>query len=87
MYILTLLLITTWLRPRLGQKTWRSIHYGGFLTWLTALIHGVDAGTDSGVGWVMMIYIATAAAIFTLLVYRVLLPTPSRQGARSQRTA
>jgi sulfoxide reductase heme-binding subunit YedZ len=50
MYLVALLLISTRLRSRIGQKAWRSIHYSSFLAWVFALVHGIDAGSDSALG-------------------------------------
>ena len=76
MYLAVLLVMSSWARPHIGQKTWRSIHYTSFLGWLSALGHGVLAGTDSGVGWVFFMYLGSAAAVAFMLTYRMLIPAP-----------
>ena len=78
MYLIGLLALSTRLRPIIGQKAWRTIHYGSFLAWAMALVHAVDAGSDSTVVWVQVLYLASAAAVFLLLSYRILLPTPPK---------
>jgi len=74
MYLVVLLVASSWARPYIGQKTWRSLHYSSFLAWLAALGHGVFAGTDAGVDWVFFLYLGTAAAVAFMLAYRVLIP-------------
>jgi sulfoxide reductase heme-binding subunit YedZ len=74
MYTTALLVLSSWARPIIGQKTWRSIHYGSFLGWLAALGHSIFAGTDSGVDWVFFLYLGSAAAVAFMLAYRVLVP-------------
>ncbi|HLF79459.1 MAG TPA: hypothetical protein VJB57_18410 [Dehalococcoidia bacterium] len=81
MYLVSLLVASTRLRPLIGQKAWRSIHYGSFLAWVLALVHSVDAGTDSSLPWVQGIYLVTTAAVFMLVAYRILQPLPPKESS------
>jgi predicted ferric reductase len=72
MYLLALLVATSLARGAIGERTWRLVHYGGFLAWLLALAHGVFAGHDSTVAWVQYAYLATGAAVLLLIIVRVL---------------
>jgi predicted ferric reductase len=78
MYLIGLLALSTRLRPFIGQKAWRTIHYGSFLAWAMALVHAVDSGSDATVAWVQVLYLASATAVFLMLAYRILLPTPPK---------
>jgi predicted ferric reductase len=71
-YLLTVLTLSSWLRPAIGQKTWRTIHYSGFACWVVALAHGVFSGSDTSVAWVTWIYVVSAAAIGSLIAFRVI---------------
>jgi predicted ferric reductase len=77
-YLMAVLTLSSWLRPVIGQKTWRTIHYGGFACWVAALAHGVFAGSDTSVAWVQWMYVVSAAAVGALIAFRVLTATRSR---------
>lgn len=70
------------LRPRIGVRVWRALHWLTFPLYGMALLHGVGAGSDTGQPWVKALYLATGAVVVVFTLYRVL------RGARgSQRTA
>ena len=83
MYLVALLVLSSWARPIIGQKTWRALHYSSFFAWLSALGHGIFAGTDAGVSWVFYLYLGSAAAVAFMFAYRLLAP-PSQQSAPAQ---
>lgn len=60
-----------WLRRRVGQRTWRRLHYVSFASWLLALVHGYAQGTDTFVPFVNAIYVLSAAVVAGLLTYRI----------------
>ena len=72
MYLAALLVASSWLRPHIGWKVWRAIHYGGFGAWVLALAHGLTAGTDTQATWVVWLYAISAVLVGLLLAYRVL---------------
>ena len=59
MYGMVLVLVTSWIRKRLGTKLWRAIHLLAIPIFTLALAHGVFAGTDSSRPWMFAIYVAT----------------------------
>jgi predicted ferric reductase len=77
---LTLALVTSsYLQRSIGYRTWRTLHYGGFLAWLMALLHGITAGSDTSLPAVQALYWATAASVMFVTVFRLLLPSPVKQ--------
>jgi predicted ferric reductase len=44
--LLLVVVITTALRSRLGQRAWRGIHVLSWLAWAVSVAHGVGIGTD-----------------------------------------
>ncbi|MCC7090130.1 MAG: ferric reductase-like transmembrane domain-containing protein, partial [Dehalococcoidia bacterium] len=69
-----LVAITTasfWMRSRIGQKRWRTLHYVTFLAYVAGLGHGVFAGTDTQlpvVYWGYILSLATVTALTTLRI-------------------
>jgi predicted ferric reductase len=43
--------LTTWLRPQLPYRIWRTLHYLALPAWLLASLHGILAGTDRFDPW------------------------------------
>lgn len=80
-YLLVLLTFSSWLRPVIGQRTWRTIHYSGFAAWVLALGHGVFSGSDTSQAWVQWLYLLSAASVGLLIVFRVL--TAGNRAAQS----
>ncbi len=60
------------LRTWIGNKHWRALHYLTFGFWVTALAHGIGAGTDTGTVWAAAMYLLTATSVVLLLSYRIL---------------
>ena len=56
-------LVSFYLRRRIGQKAWRQLHYVSFLAFLAATVHGLMAGTDSGAPWAFAGYVAAIATV------------------------
>ncbi len=71
-YLLAIVGLSFYVRKRLGNRTWRSIHYLSFLMYALALLHGIFAGTDSTVLAMRAFYWVTGASLLFLFVYRML---------------
>jgi predicted ferric reductase len=70
MYGMVLVLVTSWIRKRLGTKLWRAIHLLAIPIFTLALAHGVFAGTDSSRPWMFAIYVMTGLSTLFLLIVR-----------------
>ena len=82
LYLSVVLILSSYLKRAIGHRTWRAIHYGGFLGWGAAMLHGVTAGSDTGVVWVQYVYLASFGTVLFLTAFRVLAPSHSeRTGA------
>jgi predicted ferric reductase len=71
-YIWLLVTLSFYVRQRIGQKTWRVIHYASFAMYLMGLFHGIFTGSDSGLGWVQKFYWLSAGSLLFLFIYRIL---------------
>ena len=74
-------LVSFYLRRRIGQKAWRQLHYVSFLAFLAATAHGLMAGTDSGAPWAFAGYVAAVAAVTFLLAYRIVMAMAARRAS------
>lgn len=69
----TTILVTAsfYVRRRIGQKTWRALHYVTFGIFFVALVHGLFAGTDSVTTWARLTYFATGGIVLILTLRRI----------------
>jgi sulfoxide reductase heme-binding subunit YedZ len=71
LWLLSAVLATTALAPKISHRAWRRAHYLAFPAWLMALLHGLFAGTDSDAGWATLLYVLTAAVLAFLFALRL----------------
>ncbi len=71
-YGILVLSLSFYIRKQIGQKTWRSLHYLSFITYIFALVHGIASGTDTSLPWAQNYYWISAGSLLFLSVYRVL---------------
>lgn len=82
-YLMAVVIASFYLRRRIGQRTWRVLHYLTFLAFVGATAHGLGAGTDSTAAWAWWIYVGSTVAVVFLFGYRLVLSI----GMRRQRGA
>ncbi len=71
-YAWAILAATFYIRPVIGQKTWRFLHYGSFGMYLLGISHGIFSGTDASAPWAQNYYWISAGSLLFLLMYRIL---------------
>lgn len=90
-YGLAVLGLTYYVRDRIGQARWRTLHRFTALFWLLGVVHTIGAGTDAKQGWFLFVMalpvIAAAIPLATRLTVSIAsaldLPrtaSPMRQG-------
>lgn len=78
-YVWALVAFSFYIRARIGQKSWRLIHFASFLTYVAALVHGLASGTDTSALWAQWYYWISGSSLLFLLMYRVVASlSPSR---------
>lgn len=71
-YLWAIVVISFYIRKQLGYKTWRALHFIGFLAFITALAHGIISGTDTGTLGMTITYWVSGASVLFLTLYRIL---------------
>lgn len=71
LYLMAVLVSSFYLRARIGQKTWRAIHFSSFLLYVIATLHGITAGSSSTQPWMQALYLLSGGAVLILLAYRI----------------
>jgi methionine sulfoxide reductase heme-binding subunit len=62
------------LRSRIGQRAWRKLHWATYGLFAAATAHGVMAGSDSGRGWAVALYLGAVGAVAFAAAWRALVP-------------
>ena len=73
-YLGLAVVITGWLRPKIGYAWWRRLHYLAFLVWLLATLHGLGDGSDTRTLWATAIYGASSFTVVALTIVRLMRP-------------
>jgi predicted ferric reductase len=82
LYGLTAIGLSFYLKPWIGRRLWRGVHFLSFAVFALALVHGIASGSDSGSSWAQYMYWVSGASVLFLTIYRVLV----RAGGDKRRT-
>jgi methionine sulfoxide reductase heme-binding subunit len=69
--LLLALVITSWLRKRIGWRIWRGVHWLAYASWPVALVHALGTGSDARTGWLFLLGAACVAAVAASVLARV----------------
>src|SRR5438309_2717589 len=75
--------ISTWLRPHIGYKLWRSLHVLTLGVFALATIHGIGTGSDTQTPWALGIYVVSSSLVGSLLCRRLFLSKGKSKPARA----
>ena len=77
-YASAVVLVSFNVRRRIGQRTWRLLHYVTFFSFAGATYHGIASGSDSGSPWAFWIYVVPVTAMIFLTAYRLVVGLSNR---------
>ena len=72
-------------RKLIGTKSWRRLHWATYGLFAAATVHGLGAGTDSGRGWAVAVYLSAIGLVVTATAWRAMMPPQG--AARAARSA
>jgi len=72
------LIVTSLLRTRMNYRVWQAVHWAAYLCWPVAVLHGLGAGTDTPVRWVLVLTGACVVTVAGLTLWRLLRGWPDR---------
>ena len=84
-YVWLIVNLSFYVRSKIGQKTWRVLHYLSFVMYLMGLLHGLFSGTDSASTWATWYYWISGASLLFLLIHRIVNTIAEKLTPRSQR--
>jgi ferric reductase like protein len=76
------LVVTSLLRRRLGYRAWRVVHWAAYACWPVALLHGLGTGSDTRLGWVLLVNLGCLAAVTAAVAWRLASGWREAQGRR-----
>jgi sulfoxide reductase heme-binding subunit YedZ len=80
--LMALIYVSFLLRPKIGARNWRRLHWATYLVFLLATIHGFASGTDSAQPWARDLYLGAVGAVAFATAWRALSrptrPAPER---------
>ena len=69
--LLLALVLTSYLRSRLGLRVWRLTHWLAYAAWPVALLHAAGTGSDARAGWLSILAAASLLAVAAAILVRV----------------
>jgi hypothetical protein len=72
----------------IGQRRWRAIHFASLGVFVSSLIHGIWAGTDTSSPMMIGLYLGSAIVVFSLVALRItedMATTGKAAGAASEK--
>ncbi|HET7140637.1 MAG TPA: ferric reductase-like transmembrane domain-containing protein [Arthrobacter sp.] len=64
-------LVTAFLRHRIGQRTFKAVHWLTYGIWPVAMAHAIGNGTDAGSPWFLVLAVASGVAVAAALLWRL----------------
>jgi DMSO/TMAO reductase YedYZ heme-binding membrane subunit len=61
--ILLAVVATSLVRPLVGYRTWKTVHWLAYLSWPVALLHCLGTGTDTRLAWAFVLQMICLAAV------------------------
>jgi len=71
-YVWALVALSFYIRPIIGQKVWRLLHYLSFGMYFLGLFHGIFSGTDSNAAWAQQYYWFSGASLLFMFFTRII---------------
>lgn len=78
LYLGFAILISTWLRPKIGYVWWRRLHVLTLLAFALVTVHGIATGSDTRTWYGVIIYGGAVALVGTLLIKRLMEPATAQ---------
>lgn len=63
-----------YVKKRIGQRAWRAVHFTSFGVFVSSLVHGITAGTDTRTPMMLGLYFGSALVVTILLGLRLTAP-------------
>ena len=69
--LLLALVVTSLVRHRIGQRTWRLVHWLAYACWPVAVAHGLGTGSDTTQVWMVAFWVGCAGSVVAATAWRL----------------
>jgi methionine sulfoxide reductase heme-binding subunit len=69
--LLLALIGTSLVRERIGQRTWRVVHWAAYASWPVAVAHGLGTGTDASSTWLLALSVGSGIGVLGAVLWRI----------------
>jgi DMSO/TMAO reductase YedYZ heme-binding membrane subunit len=69
--LLLALVITSFLRRRIGTRAWKAVHWLAYASWPVAMLHSWGTGSDARQGWLVFLGFACGLTVFAAVIWRL----------------
>ena len=69
--LLLALVVTSYLRHRIGVRLWRGVHWLAYAAWPIALVHSFGTGSDPRTFWLVLLGFGSLSVVVAAVVLRV----------------
>lgn len=70
--LLLALIVTSFLRRRIGTRAWKAVHWLAYASWPVALLHTLGTGSDARAGWMLFLGVICALTVLSAVMWRLL---------------
>ena len=70
--LLLALIVTSFLRRRIGTRAWRAVHWLAYASWPVALLHTFGTGSDVRAGWMLFLGVGSGLSVLAAVMWRLL---------------
>ena len=71
LYLMAILVVSFYIKKRIGHRAWRLLHYTSFGVWIMITLHGIMAGTDTQLLLMQLLYVVAIVSVGYLIIYRL----------------
>lgn len=65
-------LVTSLLKARVGQRSWRAVHWLAYASWPLSVLHSIGSGSDATAPWMLAVDVLCVGAVLIAIAWRVL---------------
>jgi sulfoxide reductase heme-binding subunit YedZ len=76
--LLLALIVTSFLRRRIGTRAWRAVHWLAYASWPVAMLHSLGTGSDASSGWLLFLGVVSGLSVAAAVLWRLLAARDAR---------
>lgn len=84
-YLTAILVISFYVKKRIGHRAWRLLHYASFAAWAMVTFHALMTGSDTASPLMLILYLTATASVGFLTIYRILTAKVKNQPAPARK--